>query len=130
MIPKEEITLLVKSREPVIYIVSHEERRVQALIEEIADVPVVLDKMTVCQRSLYTWEATAGLLVRVSDDEAQTTKAAKPSLFRKYKPVTAFPDQPGEVDFKNDPLPALEYVLRDDQAAIYVFHWLHHYVKD
>jgi SpoVK/Ycf46/Vps4 family AAA+-type ATPase len=130
MSPKEEITLLVKSREPIIYIVSHEERRVQALIEEIADVPVVLDKTTVCQRSLYTWDCTAGLRVRASDNDTNSAKAAKPAHFRKYTSVAAFPDQPEEVDFRIDPLSALEYVLRDDQAAIYVFNWLHHYVKD
>ena len=66
MDPLHEIDVLIRAKYPIVYIVSWEERRVEAALQQVC---------VKLQRSLHTWSVTQGMKPQVN----RTTGPAKPS---------------------------------------------------
>ncbi|MCM2322788.1 MAG: AAA family ATPase [Oligoflexia bacterium] len=96
----DDIDVLIRARYPLLYLLTHEEARLESLIHKIAENQ---------KKKLYSWTATRGL-VQVYSPEPSLAKAEKQQL--------------------NDPVELISHIGSSGESALYLLKDFHPFLDD
>jgi len=96
---KQQILYQVRAGQPLIYVVSSEEKRVERILREIAD-----DR----RRSIYFWSHTKGFEATVAGPDGKPLQRSNPDC--------------------TDPIDALKFLVKEPVSAIFVIRDFHEFI--